>query len=194
MSDVANAKPLRLNLGGGYRKVPGYLNVDKVGQPDLVYDLEKCPWPWPDDSVDDVIMHHVIEHLGQTTEAFFDILKELYRVCRHNARIQIATPHPRHDDFLGDPTHVRAFTVDSFALYSKAKNREWLKNGSSNSPLGLELNVDFNLASVQYDLDQPWAAEYDAKRITSEQVLQATRQYNNVVKQIRVTLMVNKTP
>jgi hypothetical protein len=192
MPESIAATPLKLNLGSGQNPRAGYVNVDKNGSADVNWDLERFPWPWPDSSVDEIVLHHVLEHLGETVESFFGVIKELYRVCRHGAVIQIAVPHPRHDTFLADPTHVRAFTAESFMLYSKAMCRQWQKEGVPTSPLGLYLDVDFNVTHIQFDLEQPWAAQYDAKQITQEQLLQAAKQLNNVVKQINIRWMVNK--
>ncbi|HLO64329.1 MAG TPA: hypothetical protein VK165_15330, partial [Azonexus sp.] len=103
---MAEAK-LKLNLGCGRRKREGFVNVDSQAgcQPDLVLDLEKTPWPWPDDSVDEIDLIHVLEHLGQAPEVYLGVMKELWRVCCDGARIRIMVPHPRSDDFLNDPTH-----------------------------------------------------------------------------------------
>lgn len=189
---VAGAAPLRLNLGSGHNPIAGFVNVDKFGSPDVKWDLEVVPWPWPDNSVGEVNMNHVLEHLGESVPVFFGIIKELYRVCRHGAVIHITVPHPRHDDFLGDPTHVRAFTPESFNLYNKAMNREWQKNRYANSPLGLYLDVDFVVSHVNMELDEPWGSQLRDGKLTNEQAGQMIRQYNNVVKQIRVEWVVNK--
>ena len=61
---------LRLNLGCGARRIDGYINVDKFGDPDLRFDLETFPYPWQDNSVIEIEMHHVLEHLGQQTETY----------------------------------------------------------------------------------------------------------------------------
>jgi predicted SAM-dependent methyltransferase len=105
---------MRLNLGCGNRKLQGWRNVDKVPDcsPDELVDLEQLPWPWPDNSVDEIFLSHVLEHLGQATDVYLGIIKELYRVCRDGATITIIVPHPRHDHFLTDPTHVRAVTAE----------------------------------------------------------------------------------
>jgi hypothetical protein len=192
MPEIAGSEVLKLNLGCGQHALPGFVNVDKNGTPELRWDLEKTPWPWPDNSVNEVVLNHVLEHLGESAATFFEIVKELYRVCKHNAVIHITVTHPRHDDFLAEPTHVRAFTLDSFYPYSKARNREWQRDGSPNTPLAFYLDVDFNVASVQYDLEQPWAGQYDSKRISHAQLLEACKQFNNVVKKIRVKWVVNK--
>jgi len=80
--------------------MPGYVNVDKFGNPDILLNLETFPWPWDDNSVQEIILSHVLEHLGRTTEIYLDIIKELYRVCAAGAYIYIVTPHPRHDTFI----------------------------------------------------------------------------------------------
>jgi hypothetical protein len=43
---------LKLNLGCGYTRMDGYVNVDVSAacNPDLVADLEEVPWPWANDA------------------------------------------------------------------------------------------------------------------------------------------------
>ncbi|HEV7393411.1 MAG TPA: methyltransferase domain-containing protein, partial [Burkholderiales bacterium] len=96
---------MKLNLGCGYNKLEGYINVDSqpACAPDKVVDLEHFPWPFPDNSVDKIMMTHVLEHLGADKQTFFGIIKELYRVCKPAATVHIIVPHPRHDTFIGDP-------------------------------------------------------------------------------------------
>ena len=61
---------LKLNLGCGNNKYDGFLNVDKFGEPDIKWDLEKFPWPWEDNSVDEIRIIHVLEHLGDCLQFF----------------------------------------------------------------------------------------------------------------------------
>ena len=57
---------MRFNLGCGFNKRDGFINVDRFADcaPDEIVDLEKIPWPWPDDSAEEIQMIHVLEHLG----------------------------------------------------------------------------------------------------------------------------------
>lgn len=183
---------LKLNLGSGQNPKQGYLNVDKYGSPDLKCDLESFPWPWPDNSVSEIILHHVLEHLGRTPECFIGIMKEIYRVCEHKAQARIVVPHPRHDHFLGDPTHVRPVLPEMLRLFSKRANRYWQEIRAANSPLALYHDVDFELTATKFILDAPYAADLEAGRLREEEIELMVRRYNNVVTEIQMTLEVVK--
>ncbi|MBF0310483.1 MAG: tetratricopeptide repeat protein [Magnetococcales bacterium] len=186
--------PLRLNLGCGHRKLPGYLNVDREAtfQPDRVVDLERFPWPWPDDSVREVLLYHVLEHLGETTESYLSIMRELWRITCHEAAIHIVVPHPRSDAFLNDPTHVRAVTRGGLELFDREKNRAWVAAGAANTTLGLHLGVDFVLESVQDELAEPWKERLAKGELSQEALAEALRNFNNVLSQSRFVLRTRK--
>ncbi len=177
---------MKLNLGCGENKFPGYVNVDKYGEPDLRWDLETFPWPWPSDSIDEIAMSHSLEHMGQQPDVFIAIVKELYRVARNGARIILRVPHPRHDSFLNDPTHVRAITPELFELFSKKKNLEWKQRGCANSPLALYHQVDFDIVSVKYALEEPYLSDLKSGRLKPEDVPRLVRAFNNVAQEIEI--------
>jgi predicted SAM-dependent methyltransferase len=185
---------MRLNLGCGNAKLPGWVNVDGSAgcSPDQVVDLEQIPWPWADNLVKEVLLSHVLEHLGTTTARYLDIFKELYRVCANGAKVTVIVPHPRHDFFLNDPTHVRAVTVEGLAHFSQKVNRKWKDSGAANTPLGLYLGIDFDIVGFQHMLDEPWLGRFQRAEISKVDLDQAARQFNNVVVQTTIELKVIK--
>jgi SAM-dependent methyltransferase len=111
---------LRLNLGCGRDVLPGWINLDHRAGPgiDVVADLDDCArtrLPFDDDSVAEVRMSHVIEHLRDT----LPLMAELHRVVRAEARLTIHVPHGASDDAWEDPTHVRAYFPSSFSYFSQ---------------------------------------------------------------------------
>lgn len=181
---------MKLNLGCGFNKAEGYLNVDASAEcaPDQVVDLEQLPWPFDDDCAEEIQMSHVLEHLGAAPDTFLDIMKELYRVCRDGALVRIVVPHPRHDSFIIDPTHVRPILPETLRMFSKSVNREWRENGAANTPLGLYLDIDFELESVNYILDPSWQGPLQEGKIEEAEVFEAMNRYNNVVGEIQCVL------
>jgi hypothetical protein len=185
---------LRLNLGCGMDRLDGYVNVDRFGEPDLRHDLEVIPWPWPDDSVGEIILDHVLEHLGQDPTVFLEIMKELYRVCHDGATIRVVVPHHRHDFFFNDPTHVRAVTADGMALFSQRLNRQWIAQGMSNSPLGIYLGIDFELVEVKLKPSEHWHRLHPQNPVDTKALVEQSELYNNLIEQVHMILKPVKPP
>ena len=108
---------LRLNLGCGPVIWDGWVNVDIVPLPgvDVVTDLDQAPWPWPDDSVSEIIASHLYEHVKDPLL----FMAEAWRVLATDGILDIRVPGgvylaegywlPHQHQFT-DPTHLRACT------------------------------------------------------------------------------------
>jgi hypothetical protein len=187
---------LKLNLGCGYNQLEGYVNVDASAacKPDLVANLEQTPWPWPSDSVDTAVFNHSLEHMCASADRFLALMSELYRVCCDDAAILIGVPHPRHNDFIDDPTHVRIITPQLLTLFDRRKNDEWRERRCSNTPFAHYLGVDFEITNVEVLLDEPYSSQLQAGQLTWEQVDREVRTKNNVAREYRIALRVRKAP
>jgi ubiquinone/menaquinone biosynthesis C-methylase UbiE len=178
---------IKLNLGCGYDILDGYINVDKfpVNSSVINHDLESLPYPWEDNSVTEIVMRHVLEHLGQQPAQYIAILKELYRVCQNEALIRITVPHPNHDNFKNDPTHVRIVTPDGLQLFSKTFNQYCITNKYSNSTLGLYYDIDFEVVDVVEVTQPQWEENNSFNNFIR-------KSYNNIVEEYKITLKVIK--
>jgi ubiquinone/menaquinone biosynthesis C-methylase UbiE len=103
---------LKLNLGCGPDKKEGYIGVDKVKLPtvDVVHDLNNFPYPFEDNSVDEIYCSHILEHLDD----FNRVMEELWRICKPNALIVIKVPYYKSYLAFSDATHKVWFTEHSF--------------------------------------------------------------------------------
>ena len=181
-------------MGCGQNKLNGFMNVDKFTEcsPDLLLDLETLPWPIETNTVEEILFNHCLEHLGHESEIFLGIIKEIYRISKKGAKLVVNVPHHRHDDFLGDPTHVRVINPMVLSLFSKKNNLFWKETNASNSPLALFLDVDFEIVECVQVLDRFYQEQFEKKEVTVEQLDRYARERNNVIQEYRMILRVIK--
>jgi SAM-dependent methyltransferase len=112
---IAQRRPLRLNLGAGRRGRDDTFAVDLVDLPgvDIVADLNRPLSLLPDDSVGFVHSSHVFEHVDN----LMGLMRELHRVCRPDAELEIIVPHFSNPNFYSDPTHRRPFGLYTFHYF-----------------------------------------------------------------------------
>ena len=185
---------MKLNLGCGHNHMEGFLNVDKEVEstPDKQADLEVFPWPFEDSAADEVVMSHVLEHLGADPQVFLGIMKELYRVCADGALVTITVPHPRHDTYLADPTHVRPVLPEMLNLFSKTLNFQWKEMGAANTTFALYLGVDFKLEKLELTLDDMIQQQMNDGHLTQEDLNVLMKTHNNIVQTQTMVLRVIK--
>ena len=101
----------KLNLGSGedYRK--GYINVDLYCKSDLKLDLNILPYPFENNSFEEVLAYNIIEHLKDP----YEVLMEIHRICKNKAGIYIQVPHFTSGNAWADIQHKRPFSLKSFS-------------------------------------------------------------------------------
>jgi len=82
---------IKLNLGSGYTKMDGYVNIDidKNWNPDIVCDIRKLPYP--DDHADEIFSSHTLEHFY--IRECHDVLKEWKRILKKDCPIVLVVPN-----------------------------------------------------------------------------------------------------
>jgi len=98
-------KPIKLDIGCGKNKLAGFTGIDAIGFDgvDIVHDVRITPWPFEDNSVDEVHSSHFLEHLTNSERISF--FNELYRVMKPKTTARLTTPHWSNERAYGDPTH-----------------------------------------------------------------------------------------
>lgn len=143
---------MKINLGSGFKRIEGFVNVDDdpLVEPDYIVNVEKDKLPFDDNSVEEIRAHHILEHIG---DGFIPLMKELHRICKHGALLDIVVPHHFHDNFYGDPTHKRPITVSGMYLFSKKHCEEHKEAYGSSSGMALKYNIDFDIESFDFEYD-----------------------------------------
>ena len=105
-----------LDVGCGDRKVKGAVGIDIAKLPgvDVVQDLNKYPWPFKDNTFDEVYLNEVIEHLENTVKA----MEEIYRILKKGGKLHIRVVYWNHMHSDSDPTHVRKFNEVTWEFFT----------------------------------------------------------------------------
>jgi len=137
---------MKLNLGCGNDKKQGYINIDvsKEVKPDKVWNLEKTPLPFKENSVDEILANHILEHINN----FIPLMHDLHRICKKEAIIRIKTPFYSTWGQFNDPTHVRFFTPFTFDYF------EGKHNYSHEVKRGNKVNLKVERARIHFGIGQ----------------------------------------
>ena len=117
-------KKLKLILGSAGVQTPDAvtLDINPDNHPDVVHDLNHTPWPFEDNQFQEVVCHHVLEHLTQLNS----VMDELHRICRTDGKIYIEVPH--HSSWMAHtPEHVLQFNPYSLDGYLADGENRWMK-------------------------------------------------------------------
>ncbi len=147
-----NKNKIKLHLGCGTQYKEGYINVDinpnlKV---DVCFDMDKEKWPFEDNYFDEVLAWHSIEH----SLNYLHVIKELWRVCKPNAKIHIGVPYYSSGTYnLVNPYHNVLFNEHSFKFFDD----EHLL-GSANEIMPAK----FKTEKISFDYFPEWAEKTEA--------------------------------
>jgi SAM-dependent methyltransferase len=118
--DAVSSLPKQLNLGCGRDRRPDCWHVDVRSEvaPDLVWDLDRRPYPLPRGHFERIWALDVIEHV----ESVKGFLEEAHELLVPGGTIEISTPHYSCANSFTDPTHrhhLGYFSLDYFTAGHK---------------------------------------------------------------------------
>lgn len=102
----------KLNLGCGNDIREEFINIDfeRFSGVDMVYDLNKMPYPFKDSYFEEILMQDILEHL----EDPYSIMKEIWRISKKNAIVKIRVPHFSSNNVWSDIQHKRGYSSETF--------------------------------------------------------------------------------
>lgn len=120
-------KKLIINLGCGKVRIPNSIGVDRVmieKYVDIVHDLDIVPYPFKNNTVDEIHLYHVLEHLQDPIKK----LEEIYRILKPGGVLHMRVPHFSSMGAFTDLTHIRPFGYYSFDCLEKENYQHFYTN------------------------------------------------------------------
>ena len=101
-----------LSIGAGMDRIEGAVHLDRVALPgiEVVWDIEKLPWPLGSNCWDRVVAMDVLEHVDNIV----GVLDEVNRVLKVGGVLELQVPQWGTVNEAIDPTHKRSFTELTF--------------------------------------------------------------------------------
>jgi ubiquinone/menaquinone biosynthesis C-methylase UbiE len=164
--------PVKYDLACGNSKQEGFLGVDMVQLEgvDVVMDLEKFPWDFKDESVDELSCRNYIEH----TKDIVSFMDECWRILKPGGKLTIIAPYYNSIRAWQDPTHTRVISEATFLYY----NKKWRED---NVLTHYKIKSDFDY-NYGYFFSPIWATRSEEAKAF------AIAHYTNVVADIQINL------
>lgn len=111
------AKGVKLDVGCGIFKQKGCIGMDMVKHPnvDIVHDVQKFPWPIPDNICSWILMSHLWEHIEPKYR--FQVMDECWRIIRHDGQLWISCPYAGSYLEAAHPAHYMCPNEATFQFF-----------------------------------------------------------------------------
>ena len=94
--------------------------------PDVLHDLETLPYPFADNSFDEIHAYGVLEHLSDQGDykSFFAQFTEFHRMLKPDGLLLAIVPSEKTNQQWGDPSHRRVINVVTLAFLAQKSYEE----------------------------------------------------------------------
>lgn len=112
------------------------LDSNEACNPDFLHDLEEFPYPFADDSFNEIHAYEVLEHTGAQGDwkFFFKQFDELWRILKPDGFLMASVPMWDSQWAWGDPGHKRVITEGSLIFLCR-ENYEVIDSEPEKSPI-----------------------------------------------------------
>lgn len=169
--DIKKYEVKMLDLGCGLNKTPNCIGVDnvKLKGVDIVWDLNVFPYPFESNSIREIYLNDVLEHLDDPIK----VLRECHRLLEPNGRIYIRVVHWSHRYAYSDPQHKHFFSEIYWEFFT-GKRRPYYTD------------FQFKNLHVDYIFDNNAKKKYPG--LTEGQLLEKAYHHSNIIQGMNITM------
>lgn len=175
--------PIKLDIGSGGFKRPGYIGIDILPAGannhdiDIVCDIERDRWPLPDNSCSHLFSSHCFEHVDMRNLPY--IFTEMTRVAADGAKVEVWNPYVFHRDgyIMGHTTYL---SEEHYYHLCCGLQAAWAAS----------LGGRWFLEEIRYHVDPRVIESLEDIGIEADL---AINHFNNIVKEFGIFVLIDKT-
>jgi len=146
-------KKLNLGCGADIKKSNDkeeWINLDIVKGPgvDVVWNLNKFPYPFKNNHFGEIYAKFILEHLSDTEK----VLREWYRILKKGGKLIIEAPYDISYSAWASFQHKRAFNLHTFNIFVKEQRKKIITK---------EYNLGFEFSKIRKKLRFPKGAHIE---------------------------------
>ncbi len=151
---------LKLDLACGRVKQEGFFGVDinPNTHADLILNLEEYPWPWENNSVDEIHSAHFLEHVKDANK----FMEEVWRILKPGGIAHFVTPYYTSVRAWQDPSHIRAVSEHTYRYFTEKGRKEMALEHYPNTCDFEIIKFDYNIMSPEWKGKSQEAIQYAA--------------------------------
>lgn len=160
-----------LDLGCGLAKTLGSIGVDNVDLDgvDIIHDLNLFPYPFKSNSMDEIYLNDVLEHLNDIIR----VMKECHRILKINGKLHIRVVHWSHRYSYSDPQHQHYFSETVWEFFTGERRTYYM-------------DFQFKDLKLEYIFDQKAIKKYGNDKTT---LLEKAYFHSNIIQGMNIELI-----
>lgn len=122
------------------------LDINPAVKPDVIHDLNEFPYPFDDNSFDEIHAYDVLEHIATQGDYkhFFKEFEEYSRILNPGGLFYGVVPGHTSQWAWGDPGHTRMITIGTLSFLSQKGYKD--KDDFKRTDYRQYYKADFNVA------------------------------------------------
>lgn len=133
---------------------PTTVDFNSEHSPDVIHDLNVLPWPFEDNSYEEIHCYNILEHLSSQGDykTFFKHFEEMWRVLKNGGYICGISVDFDSIHLWSDPGHTRAITRQMLSSFLSREQYELRAGKSSLTDYRFCYNGDFEYIPLNGDV------------------------------------------